>query len=129
MWGDGRLSLHLPAWSPKHAGGAAAATQIVTADPNAPRYELSFRETDGQDGGAAPHHAKQVLLDGRVVWERDATDQLPSVWVNPRLAGAHRRDDILKGTTKAEVTVRLLEKNGVSYFPYELTGPASSRMR
>lgn len=37
--------------------------------------------------------------------------------------------DILKGTTKAEVTVRLLEKNGVSYFPYELTGPASSRMR
>ncbi|MET9318184.1 hypothetical protein ABZX12_40720 [Kribbella sp. NPDC003505] len=121
MWGDGRLSLHLPAWSPTHAGEAAVATQVVSVDPDAPRYELSFWETDGQDGGPAPYHAKQVLLDGQVIWERDATDQLPGVWVNGHdWQGRIDVTDILRGKTSAELTVRLLEKNGVSYFPVDV---------
>ncbi|KWX04781.1 hypothetical protein TH66_06330 [Carbonactinospora thermoautotrophica] len=111
--GVGRLSLFVPAGVPTSAGGYGAASQTVTVDPGASKYRISFWHNDTccEGNRITGYHFKQLLVDGKVVWEQDvAADPLGYRQVTVDLT-KH-----LRGEEEATLTFRLYDKRGVRSF-------------
>jgi hypothetical protein len=75
--------------------------------------KLRFRERDDFAGPTAGYHFKQVLIDGRVVWDEDVAGG-SNEWrqIDLDLSGVARAS----AATNVVVTFRLLDKRGVGNF-------------
>ncbi|MGP3932508.1 hypothetical protein [Nonomuraea sp. KM88] len=111
--GNGRLSFVVEGDTATKAGMWCGASRQVQLTPGAGKYSVSFWHGDGRGrGNPAGYHVKQLLLDGKVVWEQDvaANDQAwqrVTVDLTARLAGAR----------SVKLEWRLYERKGVSdYF-------------
>jgi hypothetical protein len=99
-----------PPNSPSRAGDFVMASQTVHVLPgNA--YEIRFLDRDGYTGSTAGYHFKQLLIDGKVVWEEDVAG-------NPDGAREVVVDvtDMVRGRASFTLAFRLLEKQGVGNF-------------
>lgn len=106
------LNLTVPSETATRAGDYVSASQDVRLHPGAIRYRLRFSEQDSYPIGTAGYHFKQLLVDGRTIWETD-------VAADPALAWVERSFDLtpyLKGKSHATLTFRLFDKKGVSNF-------------
>ncbi|WP_156325671.1 hypothetical protein [Nonomuraea sp. SBT364] len=110
--GDGRLSFVVQAGTATRAGMWCAATRKAQLVPGATRRTVSFWHRDDRGpGDPAGYHVKQLLLNGRVVWERDvAADQDAWQRATIDLTAA------LKGAASATLQWRLYERKGVANY-------------
>ena len=75
-------------------------------------YQIRFLDRDGYTGPTDGYHFKQLLIDGKVVWEEDVAgnpDGSQEVVVNVT--------DLARGKASLTLAFRLLEKKGVGNFP------------
>jgi hypothetical protein len=98
-------------WStPSRAGDFVTAGQSARVLP-ADRYAIHLRERDNFTGPTDGYHFKQLLVDGKVVWEED---------VASGTAGWRRVDvdvtDRVRGKTSVTLAFRLIDKQAVSNF-------------
>lgn len=106
----GCLELGVPAATPTSTGAYSSVKQRVTVSPTGP-YKLTFAAHDDFVGGSpGGYHKMQVLVDGAVVWERDVATYVGWADYTVDLTSA------LSGKTAADLTLRLYEAAGVSYF-------------
>ena len=123
MYGNGRLSFHVPPVRTRE-GAYAEAAQVVRVDPDAPRHELSFWHNDVFSGrfGAVGQHVKQVLLDGEVVWSEDVRQHGFALWQQcSTLHGPIDVSERLRGRSSATLAFRLHEgKGGEEVFPVDV---------
>jgi hypothetical protein len=106
------LDLTVPSETATRAGDYVSASQGVRPRPGSTSYGLRFSEQDSYPIGTAGYHFKQLLVDGRIVWEAD-------VAADPALAWVERSFDLtpyLKGKSDATLTFRLFDKKGVTNF-------------
>ena len=103
-----------PPNTPSRPGDFVMASQSVHVLPgNA--YQIRFLDRDGYAGGTAGYHFKQLLIDGKVVWEEDVAgnpDGSQEVVVDVT--------DLARGKASLTLAFRLLEKQGVGNFSAEL---------
>ncbi|WP_326640496.1 hypothetical protein OIE67_14650 [Nonomuraea fuscirosea] len=111
--GDGRLSFVVQTKTATEAGMSCGASRQVKLTSGAAKRSVSFWHRDGRGAGhPAGYHVKQLLLNGRVVWQQDVTAD-GTAWqrVTVDLTAA------LAGATSATLEWRLYERKGVSdYF-------------
>ncbi|TMR21488.1 hypothetical protein ETD86_15035 [Nonomuraea turkmeniaca] len=111
--GNGRLSFVVQANTATSAGMWCGATPTVRLTPRATKYAVSFWHRDNR-GSTSPagYHVKQLLLNGRVVWQQDvAADQ--DAWQKATIDLTAK----LTGATSATLQWRLYERKGVgNYF-------------
>lgn len=114
MYGNGRLSLTAPSFAATEPGSYAEASQVVTVDPDSPRYELSFWHNEivaAPRVGSTGKHRKQVLVDDEVVvWSEDVMNHGFALW--QQCSTLHGPIDIterLRGKSSAKLAFRLLE--------------------
>jgi hypothetical protein len=113
---DCRFSHHLdmtfPSETPTSAGHFVSATQSLHLAPAAGRYQLRFFEQDSYPIGTAGYHFKQLLVDGRVVWDEDVAGDAALAWTE-------RTVDLTQhvaGKARADITFRVYDKKGVTNF-------------
>ncbi|MGN9786387.1 hypothetical protein ACTMTF_33525 [Nonomuraea sp. ZG12] len=110
--GQGRLSFVVENASPTKTGMWCGAARKAQLTPGAPKYTVSFWHRDSREAGSpAGYHMKQLLLNGKVVWEQDAATD-PSSWRKATVDLTAR----LTGATSATLQWRLYERNGVSNY-------------
>ena len=110
-----------PPSTPSRSGDYVMASQSVQGlpgdQPSGGRgppcgYQIRFRERDSYTGPTTGYHFKQLLVDGKVVWEEDVagkSEAWQEVVVNvPAPAG---------GRTPATLAFRLFDKKAVGNFP------------
>jgi hypothetical protein len=108
--GDGWLSFVVQADTATSAGMWCGATRKVQLTPGATQRTVSFwHRDDRRSGHPVGYHVKQLLLNGKVVWERDVTAdqdawQRTTIDLTAELAGA----------TSAALQWRLYERKGVT---------------
>ncbi|MBM7789051.1 NEW3 domain-containing protein [Tenggerimyces flavus] len=109
MEGQGRLRLAVQPFTTTLAGASATASQVLTVDPDSPRYEIDFFQTSphtpypGFDGA----HQVTVRIDGKPVWTRDANWQYP-FWENGNgLQGPIDVTDFVAGKQRVTLTFEL----------------------
>jgi hypothetical protein len=108
--GNGCLQLGFPVSTPSTAGWYGSVNQTVSVRPSS-TYSLSFWTNDDFIGGhTAGYHFLQVLVDGRLAWEKDVSNY--SGWTRYTV----NLTSLLQGKTSATLTLRLYEKRGVSNF-------------
>lgn len=109
--GNGRLSFVVQADTPTRAGDWCAASQRFAPDPSATAYAVSFwhRDTRGPGGTYTGYHMKQLLVDGKVLWQRDVKADPADVWQRTTvdLTAA------LAGRSSAKIEWRLYEAKSV----------------
>jgi hypothetical protein len=109
--GSGYLSFFVPAGTPTQPGYAVFASQTIRPDASG-QYSISFRTMD-EGPNVAGYHAKQLLVDGTVVWEQDiAQNTVNGQWESVQLD----LTPYLTGKSEAVLTFRMIEKKGVSNF-------------
>ncbi len=106
-----RAELAFPASTTSVPGDFASASQRapVTSDHGA---MIRFREREDYTGSTSGYHFKQLLINGKVVWEEDVaggTNGWREVQVDLPASAL--------GETNVEVTFRLFDKQGVGNFP------------
>ncbi|HIE51169.1 MAG TPA: hypothetical protein EYP85_05380, partial [Armatimonadetes bacterium] len=104
----GRLSY--PRYTPSQAGEFVKVTQTARVLP-ADRYTIRFRERDDFTGQTAGYHFKQLLVDGKVVWEQDVAGG-EAGWRSVVVDVT----ELVAGKRQVEVAFRLFERKGVSNF-------------
>ena len=75
------------------------------------RHQIRFLERDGYSGPTAGYHFKQLLIDGKVVWEQDVAGG-PDGWQEVVVDVA----EWVHGKTSITLAFRLLDKKGVGNF-------------
>ncbi|GAA2689095.1 hypothetical protein GCM10010412_078110 [Nonomuraea recticatena] len=107
--GNGRLSFVVQADTPTSPGMWCSATRTVQLTPGATKRAVSFWHRDNRGSGSpAGYHMKQLLLNGKVVWERDvAADEY--AWQQTTIDLTAK----LTGATSATLQWRLYERKGV----------------
>ena len=106
----GCLELGVPTATPTSTGAYSSVRQRVNVNSSGP-YKLTFAAHDDFVGGSpGGYHKMQVLVDGAVVWERDVATYVGWKDYTVDLTAA------LAGKTQADLTLRLYEATGVSYF-------------
>ncbi|TYB54177.1 hypothetical protein FXF51_48300 [Nonomuraea sp. PA05] len=112
--GDGRLSFVVQQQTATKAGMSCGATRKAVLVSGAARRVVSFWHRDARGPShPAGYHAKQLLLNGKVVWERDVTADAADTWVRATVDLTAK----LNGATSATLQWRLYERKGVSdYF-------------
>ncbi|MBA4494692.1 hypothetical protein ACFO25_17745 [Paenactinomyces guangxiensis] len=111
--GKGYMSFFVPSGVATNPGDAVSVTQLIRPKRTSGKYSITFRTMD--EGPNAPgYHFKQVLIDDAVVWEQDVAQNTTNrQWEHVALD----LTPYLTGKTKAKLTFRLYEKNGVrNYF-------------
>jgi len=104
------VELTFPWETPSKAGDFIAIRQTAVVLP-ATRYTVEFNERDDFTGPTSGYHFKQLLLDGRVLWERDVAGGL-----------AHLQrvvvdvTEAVRGKSRVEIAFRLFDRKGVSNF-------------
>jgi hypothetical protein len=99
-----------PPSTPTQPGDYVMASQSVEILPG-DVHEIRFLDRDGYAGTTAGYHFKQLLIDGKVVWEQDVADKSggsQTVVVDVT--------DQVRGKTSCALAFRLLEKQGVGNF-------------
>jgi hypothetical protein len=99
-----------PPNTPTRTGDYVMASQSVRVLPGND-YQIRFLDRDGYSGGTAGYHFKQLLVDGKVVWEQDVAgnpDGPQEVVVDVT--------DLARGKASLTLAFRLLEKQGVGNF-------------
>lgn len=120
--GDGRLALTVAPHTGTQTGDYAQVSQRVTVDPDSPRYELSWWHRDPYYGGTDGYHVKQVLIDGKVIWQSDVSDWFNFMWVNGSdTQGPMDVTQYVKGKKAVTIAFRLYEKKGVGDFYVDAT--------
>lgn len=107
--GLGRLSLAAAA-SLSTPTDFAEASQTIQIDPKSARYQLTVWHYDqwGPPDFPRGQYQKQVLIDGKVVWECDPAADVRSTWLEGSiLTGPIDLTKTLKGKTSARLTLRL----------------------
>ena len=124
MYGNGRLSFLVPPVRTVE-GAYAEAAQVVSVDPDAPRYELSFWHNDIFCGrfGDPGKHVKQVTLDGEVIWSEDVRDHGFALYQQcSTLHGPIDVTERLRGRHSATLAFRLYEaRGGDEVFPVDVS--------
>lgn len=105
------LDLVVPSETPTRPGDYVEASQTIRLEPGVRDHRLRFFEQDSYPVGTAGYHFKQLLINGKTVWDADvAADALSwnerTVDLTPHLEGA----------SSATLTFRLYDKKGVSNF-------------
>ncbi|MEV0386408.1 hypothetical protein [Nonomuraea sp. NPDC050643] len=111
--GDGRLSFVVQAKTVTKAGMWCGASRTVKPVSGATRRTVGFWHRD--DRGAespAGYHVKQLLLNGKVVWQQDVTADAKDVWSRVTVDLTTR----LVGATSATLQWRLYERKGVTNY-------------
>lgn len=111
--GNGRLSFVVEPDTSTRAGMWCAASRTVRPAAGATELEVSFWHADDRGPGDADrsgYHVKQLLLDGKVVWEQDVAADPEDAW---RKVSVDLTDE-LAGSTSATLQWRLYERRGVS---------------
>jgi hypothetical protein len=117
MYGDGRLSLSVPANTSTQAGQCATASQVVSVDPTSARYEISFWEylrhfTAGLHGGA---HTVSVTVDSQPIWTNDGEFLIQYLWVNGHTdQGPIDVGDLVRGKSHVTLSFNLCEAKAVT---------------
>jgi len=102
--------LSFPNYMPSHAGDFVIVSTWARGYPGA-RHRLGFRERDDYTGQTAGYHFKQLLIDGKVVWEEDVAGGT-NAWRTISLDAT----EWLDRATNVSVAFRLLDKKGVGNF-------------
>ncbi|OYD07695.1 hypothetical protein [Paludifilum halophilum] len=108
--GYGYGSLFISPGTGPPSGGNGEIKQIIRPEKNE-TYRLAFSHFD-----VYPHslskgeYVKQLLIDGRIVWERDVKARQPERWYREQV----NLTDHLKGKKEAVLTLRLLRKKNRS---------------
>lgn len=116
MYGDGRLSLSIPERTPVAAGHCASASQRVSVDRDAARYELSFWDYDqyAKAEAASGQLVKRVLVDGSEVYRHDVADLWEFTWMNGESGqGPIDVSEFLRGKSSATVSFQLCTQDEV----------------
>ena len=109
---DRHLNLTMPSETPTAAGDFVLASQTVRLDPRAASYRLRFFEQDSYPVGTAGYHFKQLLVNGRTVWDVDVASDAALSWVE-------RSFDVtayVTGRSTATFAFRLYDKKAVTNF-------------
>ncbi|GAA1690632.1 hypothetical protein GCM10009765_45160 [Fodinicola feengrottensis] len=109
MYGDGRLSLVVPAVR-VGAGNYGQASTVVRVQADAPRHELSFwhHRAFTCRFPSRGDYAMEVLIDNETVWESDVLDHPWLLWIQGEgLQGPVDVTRWLRGKTTATLTFRL----------------------
>ncbi|WP_220448223.1 hypothetical protein [Nonomuraea diastatica] len=115
--GNGRLSFVVQGNTTTKAGMWCSASRRVQLTSGADKYSVSFWHGDGRGpGNPAGYHVKQLLLNGKVVWQQDvaANDhawQKATVDLTGELAGAR----------SATLEWRLYERKGVGHYVVDVS--------
>ena len=102
--------LSFPGSTPSQPGDFVEASQSARVLPGVPR-RLRFHERDDFTGATAGYHFKQLLVNGKVVWEADVAGGM-NAW----------REVVVdlpapaEGNTNLTIAFRLWDKQGVSNF-------------
>lgn len=110
MYGHGRLAL-FSSRSAVEEGQAASGSQTVLVDPDSPRYELSFwyRREFVADAPPPGYFRLQVLLDDRLVWDMDVTEQKQNLWLQgDAFQGPVDVTSAVAGKASVDLTFRLI---------------------
>lgn len=102
--------LSVPGLTPTTAGSYSAISQTVSV--LAGTHSLSFDVKDSVTATQANYHKVHALIDGTVVWERDASGGTTD-WEHVSIDVA----SYLSGKATATITFRLYESRAVSNFP------------
>jgi hypothetical protein len=94
-------------------GDYVTASQSVKVLP-ADSYQIRFLERDGYSGPTAGYHFKQLLVDGKVVWEEDVAGG-PDGWQEVVVNVVDLAEGV-RGKTSTTLAFRLLDKKGVGNF-------------
>jgi hypothetical protein len=96
--------------TPSREADYAMASQTATVVPG-DRCVIHFRERDDFTGPTAGYHFKQVLVEGKVLWEADVAGG-GAGWNEVSVDATA----VVRGRTNVTVGFRLLDKQGVSNF-------------
>lgn len=115
MHGNGRLLFRIPDDTPVAANTCASAYQDVAVQPS-PRYEVNFWHGDRYQ--ATPDQGfKQLVVDGEVLWDRDAADYWPWFMIEGSdHQGSIDITDFVAGKEKVRLEFRFCTKNPVDSY-------------
>jgi len=102
--------IRFPWGSPSAPGDFGMAAQTAAVLPR-DRFTLRFQESDDFSGPTAGYHFKQVLVDGRVVWEKDVAGG-PAGWQQIVVDVTEQ----VRGKSQVTVAFRILDRQGVANF-------------
>jgi hypothetical protein len=102
--------LSFPHYIPSQAGDFVMVAQSAQVLPGA-QHKLRFRERDDFTGPTAGYHFKQLLVNGKVLWEEDVAG-VTNEWHQVEVDLA----DGMEGSNSVTVAFRLLDKKGVGNF-------------
>ncbi|RZQ65565.1 hypothetical protein [Amycolatopsis suaedae] len=116
--GIGRFNVSLASFVGTRTGDYASAEQRIVVNPHERRHTLRFADFDWYNPTtpAPGFHTKQVLVDGKVVWESDVADPGGHGYVERTVD----LSDALRGKHTALLTLRVFERNGVGNFPLDV---------
>lgn len=102
--------IRFPDDTASRAGDYAMISQSADVEAGKPAV-VRFRDQDNYPGRTAGYHVKQLLVDGRVVWEKDVAGG-DTDWhdVSVDISGQ------VQGKTKVRLAFRLLDKQPVGNF-------------
>lgn len=121
--GFGRLSLAAAA-TKISAGDFAEASQVITVDPASPRYSLSFWHNDqwGRPQYERGLLAKQLLVDGKLVWQCDPALDVRLTWLEGSvLQGPVDLTQALKGKKTATINIRVFATKSGTIQPIDVS--------
>ncbi|MDN4072826.1 hypothetical protein [Fictibacillus terranigra] len=107
----GYLNFFIGSGVPSSAGNYTQATQRVRVN-KADSYSLTF-QTMNLGADVYGYHKKQLLVDGKVVWEQDTADIVPDLLWIPVTVDLK---PYLAGKSWADLSFRFYEKKGVNNF-------------
>lgn len=102
--------IRFPDYTPSRAGDLAMISLPAAVDSAKPAL-VRFRERDNYPGRTAGYHMKQLLVDGRVVWEKDVVGG-DTNWHDVSVDIS----DAVKGKMQVTLAFRLLDKQAVGNF-------------
>ncbi|MBB5790660.1 hypothetical protein [Jiangella mangrovi] len=110
MYGNGRLEFTVPANTPVPAGTCASVWQQVDVEPGLPRYEIDFWHADPYQV-KYDQYFKQILIDGDVLWDRDAGDWWPWFYMQgSEHQGAINATEFVQGKDSVKLEFRFLHQ-------------------
>ena len=101
-----------PAYTRSAVGDHALIQRGFRVLPTAARYALRLVQRDSYEGPTAGYHFKQVLIDGRVVWEEDVAGG-ERIWQTVELSLAPWVGE----KSHLTLTIRVYDRERVSNFP------------
>ncbi|GAB3751714.1 hypothetical protein [Microlunatus parietis] len=120
MYGNGRLQFSTPKNTPIPANTCATATQTATVLPGLGRYEISFWHTDWYQANFG-NLFKQLRIDGKIIWDRDAGDYWPWFYINGSdHQGVIDLTDLVKGKQQVEIEFAVCSKAAIAKYQTEI---------